>query len=327
MFREYGHSNKEHINFLFDDGGIGDNIARLPVIKYILDNFDHIIPHVWIPDYFLDFAKNLLPIAIIKPFSKGDKEYNSKLAGRKTSCLQHSNMGTHMVDNAFHILIDKQVDNIYKNYLQLDLDKINIEKFTLPEKYVVIPTGFTAEVREMLPQVVNELSDYVISKGYTPLFLGSKVAKTGVKKITSGESPSIKATFNSEIDYTKGLDLIDKTTLLEAGKIIAKAKVIVGLDCGLLHVASCTNIPIVGGFTTVNPLHRMAYRHDILGWNYHAVVPTTDLRCRFCQSNWEFVFSHDYRKCYYKEQKLDKEIQCVKQLASDKYIKKLEKIL
>lgn len=303
-------------------GDFGDHIASLPVHKYIQDNYPHVNQIVWYPDFFVDFAKHLLPGVIIKPFSKGDKEYNDKLAGRKMSNTQATNMGMHMTDNAFHILIDKQVDNKYKNYLQLNLDKIHIGKFALPEKYVVIPTGFTAEVREMKANVVNELSDYILRKGYIPVYLGSRAAKVGAADVGD-----IKATFNTDIDYSKGIDLINRTTLLEAGKICGEAAAVVGLDSGLLHVASCTDVWVVGGFTTVRPEHRMAYRKDYLGYHYYPVVPDENLACRFCQSNWEFLFSTDYRKCFYKEWKLDTEIKCVEQLTSDKYIKCLEQLL
>lgn len=327
MFRDNTRHNIEHVNFLHDWGGIGDNVASLPVYKYILENYPHIIPHIWYPDYFVNFAKHCLPKAIIKPFSKGEKEFNTLLPGRKISNPQHTNMGTHLVDNAFHILIDKSIDIQHKNYVQLDLNKINIEKFNLPENYVVISTGYTAIVREMKAQVVNELSDYVISKGYIPVYLGSKVTDTGVSNVSSNEAPNIIGNFNTEIDYSKGLDLIDKTSLLESGKIIAGAKCIVGLDNGLLHLAGCTNTTIVGGFTTVEPRHRMPYRNNELGWNFYSVVPDENLKCRFCQSNWEFKYGNDFRKCYYVEQKLDKEIQCTKNLTSNKFINQLEKVL
>lgn len=299
----------------------------MPVIKYIKDKYPHCIIHLWIPDYYLDFAKNLLPNTIIKPFSKAAKEYNPTSLGRKTSSLQHTNMKTHLVDNAFHILVDKAVEIEYKNYLPLNLNKISITKFSLPEKYVVVATGFTAEVREFPPIAVNSVVDYIIKKGYTPVFLGSTVTKIGVDKVSNHHSPDILGNFNKEIDYSKGIDLRNKTSLLESGKIIAGAKTIVGVDCGLLHVAGCTNIPIVGAFTTVEPKFRMPYRGNELGKDFYPIVPDESLECRFCQTNWEFLYEHDYRTCYYKEQKLDTEIQCVKQITTIKFINELEKIL
>src|SRR5207245_757155 len=114
---------------------------------------------------------------------------------------------------------------------------------------------------------------------------------------------------------------INKTNLLESREIINKAKTIVGLDNGLLHIAGTTNIPIIGGFTTVEPKYRMPYRNNVLGYNYYPVVPPESLVCRFCQSNWTFTYEQDFKVCYYKD------YLCIKQLSADLYIKELEKIL
>lgn len=321
MFRGDHPKTKEHINFLFNSGGMGDHICNMPAIWYAYTQYPHIVPHLWVPDFFLDLAKNLLPGVIIKPFSR-QKEYNDKMPGKQIYSQQHTSMSTHLVDTAFHMLLDKSVDIEHKNYRLLNLDKISIKKFTLPEKYVVVTTGFTAEVREMLPNVVNSVSAYIKEKGYTPVFLGSHVAKVGTTMVND-----IKGTFKADVNYNAGIDLIDKTTLLEAGKIISGAKCIVGLDSGLLHLAGCTDTPIVASFTSVKPEHRLPYRKNQLGWNCYPIEPPATLACRGCQSNWEFIFTHDYRKCFYVENKLDTEIQCVKSLTSDLYIEQLEKIL
>ncbi len=108
---------------------------------------------------------------------------------------------------------------------------------------------------------------------------------------------------------------------------MSKAKAVVGVDNGLLHVAGCTGVAIVGGFTTVRPEIRMPIRHNILGWNYHAVIPDKSLDCSFCQQDTNFLYGHDYRKCWYKEKKERTEILCIKQLTADKFKTILESIL
>lgn len=284
-------------------------------INYIRDNYsEHVQPYVWVPDYFYDLAKNLCPDVIIRPFSKAEKKFNPHWVGRRTTNPQHDALATHLVDHAFHVLVNKQVRTEFKNYPILDLKPIDISRFNLPDKYVIITTGFTAPIREMLPVVVNEISDYSLSKGYIPVFLGSHQAALGI------EDTGIVGNFKTEIDYSKGLSLIDKTTLLEAGKIIAGAKTIVGLDNGLLHLAGCTEIPIVMGFTSVEPYLRLPYRHNELGWNVFSIVPDESIKCRFFQSNWTLFYDHDFKYC-------NNNYECVKNLTSDKYIRILEKIL
>ena len=314
MFRNKKYKKLEHVNVLFDSYGFGDYIAFLPVIKYVRDHAPNIVQHVWVRDFFLDLAKNLVPGVIIKPLSKGEKEYNAKMAGVKLDWPNHTTLGTHTTDFGFHVLLDKQVESKFKNYCSLDTSKIDITKFNLPEKYVVLSTGFTSPVREMIPETANGIIDYCKSKGYEVVALGSTDAKSGV-------GANIKGFFNDKINFDDTICLVNQTSPTEAGKIIAGAKIIVGLDNALLHLAGCTEIPIVGGFTTVDPKHRMPYRHDELGWNYYPVEPNESLECRGCQSNFVHVYDHDFRECYYGDRL------CVTQLTADKYIEQLEKIL
>jgi ADP-heptose:LPS heptosyltransferase len=288
----------------------------MPVIKYLIDQFPYVTYHLWVPDFFVDFAKNLLPYANIKGYSKAKEDYNNDFQGRCfTKNGAYTNLRSHMTKQSFHVLANEEPKNEHLNYLQLNLDKINIKHIKLPEKYVVICTGYTAPIREFPAKYINELTDYIIKKGYTPVFLGKKQSSLGY------EDRILEGNFNQEIDYSKGINLIDKTTLLQTGKIIAGAKTIVGVDNGLLHVAGCTNIPIVGGYTSVDPEHRMPYRNNIMGWNYYPVVPPESEPEKFFQSRYDFIMEHDYRKSYLGNDSL------IKSLTPELYINELEKIL
>lgn len=231
-----------------------------------------------------------------------------------------SPMKIHLLDYAFLRLTDENPSLDKKNYLQVKLDKIKSRDFNLPEKYVVFTVGFTAEVREFLPAYINVLAQFVKHKGYTPVFIGQTQTKTGAAHV-------IKGTFSDETDYSLGINLIDNTTLLEAAAIMDKAGAVVGVDNGLLHVAGCTKAPIVGGFTTVLPEIRMPVRNNILGHNFYPVTPDEDLGCTGCQQKTNFLYGHDYKKCWYKEKKEREEILCVKQLTPSKFAIHLEKIL
>lgn len=307
---------KENINILFNDGGLGDHVARMPAIKYAINKFPYITFHLWVPDFFLDFAKNLLPNANIKPYSKKHKWNDSYPCRVTTGVGAYTNLRSHMTDHAFQTIINETPSIEYRNYLKLNVDKIKLDHIELPEKYVVVTTGFTAPIREWPAQYINEVVHYINSKGYEVVFLGKTQAKLG------HENMIIKGNFSNEVDYSKGLNLIDKTNLLQAGKIIAKAKAIVGLDNGLLHVAGCTDTPIVGAFTSVSPHVRMAYRQNELGWNYFPVVPPDTEPERFFQSEWDFLFYHDFKESFLKDKST-----LVQSVTPDLYIKQLERIL
>ena len=99
------------------------------------------------------------------------------------------------------------------------------------------------------------------------------------------------------------------------------AEVVVGLDNGLLHLAACTPVKIVAGYTTVKPAHRMPYRVGELGYKVWPVVPDLALKCRYCQSKAGFVYKFDFRSCYYGD------YECTINLSADKYIKKIGEAL
>jgi hypothetical protein len=46
-------SETKHINFVLNGGGIGDDIATLPAIKYICQNQESVIGHFFVHDYIV----------------------------------------------------------------------------------------------------------------------------------------------------------------------------------------------------------------------------------------------------------------------------------
>jgi ADP-heptose:LPS heptosyltransferase len=315
LFRNGKFKHLEHINVQLNNGGLGDCIAQMPAIKYMKDHCPNLVLHVWAPDYFLNFARRLCPGVMIKSLTDAKIKYKQFIGGGvQMHNPVHTNMGAHMVDVAFNLLVDKQVPIQHKNYLSLKTDTIDIKKFNLPKKYIILTVGFTAKVREMLPEVANGIIDYCKSKDVTIVMLGNEAARTGNGHVIEGN-------FKEQIKFSETLNLINKTTLIEAGAIIAGAKCIVGLDNGLLHVAGCTETPIIAGFTTVVPEHRLPIRHNEVGWNCYTVEPELDLECRGCQSKFVHVFDFDFRNCYYDDYK------CLPQLTSDKYIEHIKKFI
>lgn len=312
------------LHLVFTNGGLGDSIARLASVRYAANNFHHLTEiRLFVQDYFVDLAAHLLnhPKVKVYGYSRLEEitEKNPKTPGKVTDNNHHTTLRTHLTDHAFHTLIDTVPEGINdKDYPRIRPEKIMLSH-KIPEagKFVVITTGFTAFVRELLPQYVNEITAHCIKRGYQVVFLGRE---ENVYHI--GKALSTKTEFRiGDIDYSVGVDLRDKTTLLEAAKIMGQAACVVGLDNGLLHLAATTDVPIVAGYTSVDPIHRVPYRHGILGWNVVEVLPPTSLGCRFCQTQMAFVYNTDHRRCYYGD------YMCVLETTSKKYIKALDQVL
>lgn len=318
MFRQDSNykASSKNVNCVLMDGGVGDHVASLVALNYMLKTYPWIKFRIWVPDFLLEFSKHLLPgSARVKSYKDMRLEYNPDLATKTTHWDGHvSPMKTHCLDYAFLKLCDENPSIEYKNYLQIKPDEIDILDFSLPDKYVVVTSGYTAAVREFPANHINGIVDYINSHGYRAVFLGQAQTKTGTMHVIEGK-------FDETINLSAGINLIDKTSLLQAAKIMGNAKAVVGVDNGLLHVAGCTDVPIVGGFTTVSPEYRMPVRDGILGQNYYPVVPDKDLGCRFCQVRTNFLYGHDYKNCLYKDNL------CTKQMTAAKFIAELEKIL
>ena len=293
-------------NFLLHHGGLGDLIGQLPAIKYILDHHKNIGINLYVHNYaiplcqkvFKDY-KNLVVLSVEQPFDES-------LPTRSPYLHNIGNLSCHITDHAFLTLVHKSVEHSDKNYLQLD--PIDISAFNLPKRYVVITTGFTSETREWLPESVNGVANYCIERGYTPVYIGKSYTNSYL-------NTGIKGTFKA--DYSNGINLIDKTDLFEAHAIMEKSECVVGLDNGLLHLACMSNTPVVFGFTTVEPSHRLPYRHGAKGWQCSVVTP--NIGCFGCQSNMNFApQEHTFTKCFYDDYK------CLTLMTVDKWIEELE---
>jgi hypothetical protein len=318
MLRQTGFKPKpKDVNCIFLNGGVGDHVGgSLIAVDYILKQYPWINLLVWVPDFLLEYSRNVLPKRTsVRSYTQMKGAYNPN---RTTITTKWdgiiSPMKIHLADYAFLKLCDEVVGVEHKNTLPVKLDEILIGRFELPKKYVCLATGFTVGVREFNAKAVNEIISFCVGKGYSVVFLGQTATATGAQHVIEGK-------FNEEIAYDRGINLINQTSLLQTAKIISQSAAMVGVDCGLLHIAGSTDTPIVGGYTTVRPHLRAPIRHDCLGWNWFFVEPEVSLECRFCQSDTNFIYDHNYVNCLYNDHL------CVKGMGSEKFIGHLEKLL
>lgn len=277
------------VNIFLTNGGFGDYICRLPAIKKCLEMYPHAFLHVVGSEGFNSIVRAALGEFPNINITTLDQLSDVQIKGRHSITFKHywrTNLRTHLIDDGFYFIIDRLPEKSWRNYLQI----APIEHgFSLPEDYIVVTTGYTAEVRAPNAPDFNELVSYAKSLGIATVFLGSNSSKA--------TTVDIKAEFSEEIDFSNGIDLRNQTSFLQAHSVIAGSMGIFGIDNGLIHLAGMTEVPIVVGYTSVEPEFRLPIRHNQLGWNCQTLVPKVG--CRFCQSRMQFEFGHDFRTCYY----------------------------
>lgn len=306
------------LNLLCNKGGLGDSVARMPAVKYILDNYKHITRvRLIVQDYFVPLAELLLKEHAERLDVHGYSTMKELLAahpntpGMMVDSVHHTTLRTHLTDHAFNTLVDIAVDEKHKEYIQVE---VGTEYRALYGSYVVLCTGFTSQTREWLPEYINEVARWIRAQGLRVVFLGKSEGRYW--ESTNGVT---EAHFRTEVDYSVGIDLREKTSLIDALQIMGQAHAVVGIDNGLFHLAACTNVPIVFGLTTLKPEHRVPYRPH--GARTYLVLPDKELGCRFCQSKMNFVYNFDHRTCYYGDYK------CIEQMGAGKFVRELQSAL
>jgi ADP-heptose:LPS heptosyltransferase len=189
-------------------------------------------------------------------------------------------------------------------YPLLDLEDIPLRKDLQDIKYAVMTPGCTAKTRAMPASVYNAICDHLLNLNIIPVHLGVTEMDGGIRKIEMNEG----------YDFSKGIDLRNKTSVIEAAKTMDCAEMVIGIDNGLLHLASMTKTTVIFGYTMVGPRHRRPNRW--MGRIYELHADKEKLPCLFCQEKMRFFFDHHFTNCIYKEN----EPQCVKAINKESFI-------
>lgn len=320
-------NNKVYLNI--NSGALGDTVAALPVLTRLYK--ENAIEKIIIHPRFIDLFKLYFPQELI--FDSTDSRTEIDDNGKEVIalnfeakqkipvlCLNYEKLfhitalNNSLVDIASICLTGGSLRLKDKNYPLVD--KKNLPKYKIPsKKYIVLAYGYTCEIRKMQDIAYTKLKNYILARGYDVVLIGNSN-----HEITYSDGTPSKPKYNG-IDTKGCINLIDKTSLTEALSIIYYSKGIIGLDNGLIHLAGLTNVPIIAGYTTVDPEFRMPYRHNKLGWKVYAVEP--DSKCRYCQNMYMILFGYSFVICNNKE----KPLECTKSLNTDKWLSQLKKII
>jgi ADP-heptose:LPS heptosyltransferase len=166
------------------------------------------------------------------------------------------------------------------------------------DKYIVITPCFTHNSRKMRSRYILELSEYISRLGYKPVLLGKLDFTIDAYKSYIDEGRLLS---------NNSVNLINMTSLLESIHIMSRAKIVMGIDNGLLHFAGCTNTPIIFGHTITIPRHRTIRRRK--GKVIDLTLSQKTLECIGCQSNMRFMLEktiegykgHSFKNCIYND--------------------------
>jgi len=323
-----------HLSVISQNGGLGDMLARLPALKYLAEQHQHVTKIVtyW-PDYFVSLAQFMTPTnlkLVHKPISEAPylmpKPYIDFTSDRL------STLHLNLVDHAYLMLMDQLPPTAMdKHYLRAPFVMDNTldmpDVLELKQEIIVFTTDFTSHSRSWPAFHINSLAKKVKDAGFQPVLLGKPGELFG----------GAVASYSSGLKTELFMDLRGRTSLIEALGIIQRAKAVVGVDNGLLHLAACTDTPIVFGLTTLKPEHRVPTRPMPIYLPRKRLLPypkdlhthfrvyglthvlEAQVPCNGCQSR-GFAINVDWRDCLFDD------YSCTLTLTADRFYEKLVRL-
>ena len=301
--------------FMLNSIAMGDVIASAPVIRYMVENFypDHKNYKLCLKMSFRPFFK-FVPDDNILDFDEKDNMWgipqgysiatlNKKVEPRLTR-LTPKHM--HLSQFAGLQMSSRIIDKSLLNYEPLDL--VDVSKFGIDfSKAVVLITSYRDVTRMWKNDSILGFAEFLKSRGFIPVFIGKSDMDS-----THGDNIKTKISLPEDISEY-GVDLRNKTSIVELASIMSKSRAVCGIDSGPIHLAGTTPVPIICGYTSVSPEYRIPIRE------YGITIPIEpELHCIGCESKWHSSY-WNFENCFYKT------AECVNMMTTDKFIDAFKK--
>lgn len=273
--------------FMLNSMAMGDVIATVPVIKYLVENYYqkpelyrvvakkafHPFFHFLPPEVLVDFDDPELKKVnwgIPQSFAMGVlNQPKVNLLVRNTPKHMHL---AQFASIKFADSILPLTDLNYVPLREVDISHLGVD----PSKSVIFVTTYRDYVRSLHADHILKCAEFVQSKGYTPVYVG---------KTEMDQDTHLKPKTSLPDVVPIGVDLRNKTSIEELATLMGYSKAVVGVDSGPIHLAGTTEVPIVCGYTSVLAEHRIPIRKR--GKTY-PVIPK--IPCIGCESNWQSHF-------------------------------------
>jgi hypothetical protein len=303
--------------FNINSFAMGDIIATAPVIKYMVENY------YTQPDSYAVVAKqqfrSIFPFVPDENFRDFDQQGNcwGLPQGFSMALLNKKNDGMivrntpkhmHLCEFASVVLADRIIPREHLNYVPLD--PVDVSHFNVDfTNSVVLVTSYRDKTRMWHAEHILKVAEWLKSKGVTPVFIGKTDMDAHAK-----ESVRPKTSLPDDVS-AYGVDLRNKTSIQELASIFSLSKAVCGMDSGPIHLAGTTSTPIICGYTSVSPEHRIPIRKE--GKTF-ALVP--NIECVGCESRWRSSF-WNFENCYLEHAK------CCSLITAEKFINILESLI
>jgi hypothetical protein len=305
--------------FIINSIAMGDVIAVAPVIKYMLDNYfvtpeSHYVVAKQMFRPFFPFVSDgnwrdfdstdqtLWGIPPGVPLAMLNKQKNA-------SYVRNTPKSIHLTQYASLAFADQLIPQSELNYVPIE--KVSVSHFGIDfSKAVILVTTYRDLTRMWYAKDILDLAAWIRSKGLTPVFVGKTNMDLNLEKTSLIPKTSLP---DDVSEY--GVDLRNKTTIVELASIMALAKAVCGVDSGPIHLAGTTDVPIICGYPTVAAEHRIPVRKK--GKTF-AITPR--IECANCESHWRTSY-HNFENCYFGH------ADCCKDFTADRYINHLKKVI
>jgi Glycosyltransferase family 9 (heptosyltransferase) len=306
----------DKICYFLNSGAVGDMTAASAVINYAIKTFHEPRKVNFKVALFPEF-KELFPQ--VPEENLISLEEGLKLEGYAIRKLnmdrpQNSKSVAILTPSRFHLihyasvgLLARIVD--IKQTPYVSLNPVNVDHFGIDfDKAVVMVVTYRDITRRWPGEEINKTALAIQEMGLTPVYIGKTGAMANWKNVLA----------KTEFEYPGfGIDLTNKTSIPEMASIMGKSRAVLGMDSGPVHVAMTTNVPVICGFTNVNPELRIPNRENSIT----IPVIADELICRFCQSDWNLDF-WNFQKCPVKSENPE----CVNHMKAEKFILAVKKV-
>lgn len=288
------------INYYFNNSGMGDFICYTSALQWIAANCPWVMGRVYCSNFMIPFLqlalapwphwKAISGERVAMDLSECHIGPDIDINGQRYFQQLFNATGCHLVDLGFAYYANFNPAPKGATYPQMSFpaEKLPKELRGKEGHYVCFTPGAPTTSRTVASRHINPIIDYVLALGLTPVFLGKAQV-----------TPTHQANFPADVSYEKGIDLRDKTTVLDAACIMEHSLCTLGLDNGLLHLASCTPGNVIFGYNIASPEHRRPRRGKYDNKTTDITVPREKLPCIHCQSNMKMLVTHSFHQCLY----------------------------